>query len=95
MSSDDPRLSIIDRMRRGEAIEPEEPLLTLKALATRVRKDASWLSRLGVQQQCGHRLAGSRRYRLSEVLAYLGSEKCRNRIAQLHEQRRRREKETV
>ena len=87
LPADDPQLILLDKLRRGEEIQPEEPLLSLKDVGRVLDKTPSWLTRLEVQRHCGHRQAGSLRYRVSEVRAFLTSEVCRARIAVLHTRR--------
>jgi hypothetical protein len=87
LPADDPRLALIDKMRLGVEAEPPERLLPLKDLSLALGKSASWLTRLEIQKHCGHRLAGSYRYRLSEVSEFLASEACAVRIAELHARR--------
>ena len=87
LPSDDPRLEVIERIRRGDEIQCFEPYNTLKDVSLALRKSASWLTRLEIQKHCGHRQAGSYRYRLSEVSEFLASEACAVRIAELHARR--------
>ena len=87
LPADDARLAVIDRMRLGVEAEPPERLLPLKDLSLVLGKSASWLTRLEIQKHCGHRLAGSYRYRLSEVSEFLASDACAVRIAELRARR--------
>jgi hypothetical protein len=91
----DPRLEAVDKIRRGEANRPPEAFLNLKEVAAEVRRDESWLFRLQIQKHCGHRQAGSFRYRVSEVRQFLASAACQTRIAELREQRHSRERKAV
>ena len=67
----------------GEA----ERFLTLKECARRLGVSACSLWRWGVP---GHELGGRRKFRMSEVEAYLESEEFRRRAAELREQDRER-----
>jgi hypothetical protein len=87
LPADDRRLAVIDKMRLGIEAEPPERLLSLKDLSLAQGKSASWLTRLEIQKHCGHRLAGSYRYRLSEVNEFLASDRCADRIAELRARR--------
>ena len=78
------------RVLRGEREEEDapaaiEPYLTLKELARHLNVSVSSLWRWGVP---GHELGGRRRFRLSEVEAYLESEAFRKRAAALKRERR-------
>lgn len=94
LPDDSPELDRVAEIQRGgpDAGEVEaEPFLSLKAVAAKVNKHYVWLSRLNVPEICGEYLAGRRAYRLSTVLEYLKSDQCRDRIAQLREERKARE----
>jgi hypothetical protein len=79
------------RVLRGEtpdptpAPPPPEPYLTLKELAGRlhVSTDSLWLWKVP-----GHDLGGRRRFKLSEVAAYLESEDFKRRAAALRAERK-------
>lgn len=78
--------------RRGlEQAAPEEPWSNLKEISKATRKHVVWLAKLQVPERCGERLAGRRSYKLSMVLDYLKSQACRERIAELHKERKMRE----
>ena len=88
----DSRLDAIDAIRRGESLsKPEEDYLSLKEVAAAVRKHPSYLWKLGLPKHCGVRLAGSYRYKKSEVIAFLKSRACAGRVAELHAARVSRE----
>lgn len=72
---------------RGTESLPPEPWLNLRDLSKAVSMDRTWLHRLGVPQACGHKIAGGRRYRASEVETYLKSAACKARVARLREER--------
>jgi len=91
LSENDPRLASVESIRRDEEPHSHEEFLSLKAVGTQVDKNVSWLTRLGVQSHCGVRLAGSLRYKKSEVIAFLQSETCAARVRELHEARIERE----
>ena len=74
-----------------ESEQLEAPLLSLKNVGRSVGKDPTWLWKLKIREHCGIRLAGSYRYRKSDVLAYLQSQECLARIAELHRIRKERE----
>lgn len=78
----------------SEPKEAVERRYGLKEIAEHpaVRKHPVWLSKIGVPEVCGERLAGHRSYTLGTVLAYLKSDECRARIAELNRQRRVRER---
>lgn len=92
LPEDDPRLELVENIRRGEDTEPDELLLSLKELSQKVRKHVVWLARLRVPEVCGEGLAGRRSYRLSRVLNYLKTDECRARITELNTERRARER---
>lgn len=87
LPDDAPELKRVAAIRRGEETAPVERWQNLKEVAQSVRVDRSWLHRLGVPEVCGHSIAGGRRYRVSEVEAYLGSAECQARVARLREER--------
>ena len=62
-----------------------EPYLTLKEVAARLQFDPATLWRWQVP---GHGLGGRRRFKLSEVAAYLESEQFKRRAAALRAERR-------
>ena len=62
-----------------------EPFITLKEVARLVGCSSCSLWRWGVP---GHELGGRRRFRLSEVVAYLESDDFKRRAAELKEERR-------
>ena len=92
LAENDPRLQRIDEIRRGDRPEREERHFSLKEISRHelVRKHAVWLHRLQVPTHCGEYVAGRRAYRLSRVLDYLKSDRCRARIAELNAERKRR-----
>jgi len=93
LSDDSPELARVDTIRQGiRPAEPEECFLSLKEVSAKVRKHVVWLSKLGVPEVCGERLAGRRSYTLSRVVDYLKSEACRARIAELSAQRRKQDR---
>ena len=65
-----------------------EPYLTLKEIGRRLNVSPCSLWRWGVP---GHALGGRRRFRISEVQAYLESDAFRVRAEQLKDERRREE----
>ena len=71
--------------------ETDEQLLSLKEIGRAVRKDPTWLWKLRVREHCGIRVAGSYRYKKSEVMDYLQSDECLARISELHRIRKARE----
>ena len=81
------------RVLRGEAglADPAngavtvEPFLTLREIGRRVGVSPCSLWRWGVP---GHELGGRRRFRLSEVVAYLESDAFKRRTEELKEERR-------
>lgn len=79
------------KVLRGEAVDPppREPdrFITLVECARRLGVSACSLWRWGVP---GHELGGRRKFRMSEVEAYLESEEFRKRAADLREQDRAR-----
>ena len=84
LPDDADELRAVDAIRRGQAgCGVSEPLLSLKAVAARVGKSPSWLWRVGTCKACSIQIAGGRSYRESEVLAYLGSEECREEVKDL------------
>ena len=62
-----------------------EPYLTLKECARQLGVSACSLWRWGVP---GHELGGRPKFKISEIEAYLGSEKFRQRVAKLREEER-------
>jgi hypothetical protein len=58
-------------------------LHTLVEIALVVRKHPTWLHRLKIQQHAGERIGGRYMYRKHRVLAYLQSEECLARIAEI------------
>ena len=62
-----------------------EAYLSLRAVAKRLGISACSLWRYGIP---GHELGGRRRFRMSEVEAYLGSEEFKARAEQLKAERR-------
>ena len=86
------------RLLRGEqtvqpALPATEPYLTLREVGRRLNVSPCSLWRWGVP---GHELGGRRRFRISEVLAYLDSAEFRLRAKSLMTEREanRRRKET-
>ena len=79
------------RILRGESLPASqvgpEPFLTLKDAATSLHFNPATLWKWGVP---GHSLGGKRRFKLSEINAYLASAAFQKRIAVLREQRRQR-----
>lgn len=77
------------RMLRGEAVAPAkretEPFLALNECARRLGVSACSLWRWGVP---GHSLGGRRKFRMSEIEAYLESEAFRKRAAEVREEER-------
>jgi hypothetical protein len=79
------------RVLRGESADvgapppPPEPYLKLKEVAVRLKfsPGALWL-----WQVPGHDLGGRRRFKLSEVAAYLESDRFKSRAAALRAERR-------
>lgn len=84
------------RVLRGEAAtpapRPTEPYLTLKESAKRLGVSACSLWRWGVP---GHELGGRRKFRISEIEAYLESDAFKVRAAELRETDRERRKDKV
>jgi excisionase family DNA binding protein len=70
--------------------EPEpmraEPYLLLKEVAKQLNVHYTTLWKWGVQ---GHDLGGRRRFRMSEVQAYLNSDAFRKRVQELKERRKK------
>jgi|GEM_PF-3552739 len=82
------RLALVGNVQRP----PEaEPFFMLAEIGKEVRKHPTWLHKLEIQKHCGERLAGRFMYKKSRVLTYLKSAECQARIAELHDERRRRE----
>ncbi len=79
------------RLLRGDPVTPPprqtEAFVTLKECAERLGVSACSLWRWGVP---GHELGGRRRFRMSEVEAYLESEGFKRRAAELREEERER-----
>lgn len=94
LPEDDPRLEAVKKIQTGEQTEcEEEPMMSLKDVSAAVELHPSWLHRLRVPQSCGIRLAGSRRYRKSDVLKYLQSDRCLERVRELRNERENTKKE--
>ena len=95
LPDNDPRNARVDAvLLDAEPTEAKERRYSLKEVAEHpaVRKHPVWLSKLGVPDVCGERLAGSKSYSLARVLAYLKSDECRARIAQRNAVRRERDR---
>jgi predicted DNA-binding transcriptional regulator AlpA len=78
----EPTIADADTLRRfsGQA----EPFLTLREVARRLNVSSCSLWRWGVP---GHALGGRRRFRMSEVEAYLASDEFKKRTELLREDR--------
>lgn len=84
---DDPLLGRVDAIRHGgEPTGQAEPWRSLKEISQMVRRNPVWLTRLNVQR-VGNRLGGRLSYRLNDVLQFLQSPECANRIRELHAER--------
>jgi hypothetical protein len=79
------------RILRGDFPASSEPYLTLRAVASRLSLNPATLWRWKIP---GHRFGGHRRYRMSEVIAYLGSQEFRRHRAALRAARKRPRRET-
>lgn len=89
LPDNDPRLAEIAAVLSGTGRPTQqEAWLSLKQVAARVCRHVVWLARLGVPDACGERLGGRRSYKLSKVEAYLKSDACQARLAQLRRERR-------
>ena len=92
---DDKRKEAALRVLRGEATATDpaesgaaiEPFLTLREIGRRLGVSPCSLWRWQVP---GHELGGRRRFRLSEVAAYLESDTFKQRVAELRENRKHR-----
>ena len=89
-ATDEQRLEALRILRGKERQEnpaiPEcEPFLTLKDIGKRLGVSPCSLWRWGVP---GHQLGGRRRFRLSEVIAYLDSPAFRQKAEELKRERR-------
>lgn len=91
LSASEDRKAAALRLLRGEVAEPArratEPFLTLVECARRLNVSACSLWRWGVP---GHELGGRRKFRMSEVEAYLGSEAFKQRAAVVRDEDRER-----
>lgn len=89
VAADDDRKHAALRALRGERLSPPppalEPLLTLADLARAMKFHPATLWRWRVP---GHRLGGRRRYRVTEVEAYLSSPAFSVRAAEIRQERR-------
>ncbi len=83
-----PQIAEITAIIDGRLDSSPEKYLTLRDVAQEVGLHASWLHRLQVPSSCGHRIAGRKRYKVSEVQAYLESDRCHVRVRELSEQRK-------
>jgi hypothetical protein len=70
---------------QGSEVRGPEPFLTLKESAKRLGVSACSLWRWGVP---GHELGGRRKFRMTEVEAYLQSDEFRRRAAKLRRGKR-------
>ncbi|MCE9616448.1 MAG: hypothetical protein K8T26_19415 [Lentisphaerae bacterium] len=84
------------RLLRGETAAPAprvaEPFLTLVACARQLGVSACSLWRWGVP---GHELGGRRKFRMSEVEAYLASDAFKQRAAELRKEDRARRRDSA
>jgi hypothetical protein len=62
------------------------PWYSLKEVSKLVRRNVVWLSKLGVQE-VGTRLGGRLAYHLEDVVEFLKSDRCAQRIRDIHEER--------
>jgi len=85
------QLKMVANIVAGHTPEAEK-YLTLRAVATEVGLHPTWLHRLKVPEICGHRIAGRKRYRVSEVQAYLESDSCHARVRELSNERKSKSK---
>ena len=77
--------------RDAEAAPGPEPYLTLREIGRRLGVSPCSLWRWQVP---GHELGGRRRFRLSEVQAYLESDEFKQRADELRAERKKEEEET-
>lgn len=92
MGADDADKEAALRRLKGEGRDVDtpvgvEPFITLKECARQIGVSACTAWRWGIP---GHDLAGRRRFRMSEVRAYLESDDFRDRAEHLREERRER-----
>jgi predicted DNA-binding transcriptional regulator AlpA len=93
LSDDAPELADIAAILNGlESVEKEEDLLRLRDLSKKLDVSETWLCRLGVPARLGIPFGGGRRYRPSDVRAWMQSDECRARVSELHAQRKNRER---
>lgn len=92
LAEDSRQIRLVRDIANGGAQEVDEVRFSLKEVGRRVGKHPVWLSKLGVPEKCGERLGGRRSYKLSRVIAYLGSDACQERLAQLRQARRERDR---
>ena len=76
----------------AEKVPDTEAYLTLREVGRRLGISACSLWRYGVP---GHELGGRRRFRMSEVEAYLASDEFKRRAEELKEERREKASEPV
>jgi hypothetical protein len=84
----DPRLDQLAECLRAPQKSNEETPLSMKEVGERLRYHPTWLRRIGVHTHCGIRMAGRRRYRLSEVQKYLQSPECAEAVEAYREVRK-------
>ena len=70
--------------------EKNERLYTITEISRAINYDVTWLRRLEVHTRCAIRLGGGKRYRLKDVLDYMQSAACQERVAELRELRKQR-----
>jgi hypothetical protein len=84
--------AVVDLYRGVRCVSsgPDPQYYTLKQVAAKVARHPVWLSRLGVQG-VGVRLGGRLAYRLADVVEFLKSDTCKQRLHEIHAERVRRE----
>jgi len=82
-----PVLERIARELEPTLASPEIKLFTFVELSRRIGISQSWLWRLGVTKTCGRQIAGHKRYDPAQVLEFLGSSECRERLKEIRESR--------
>jgi len=93
LPEDSPLLARLAGVLRGEDnYTPAPPSMLLIEVAKAVHKTPARLHQLNVPMECGVYQGGRRAYQLDRVVAYLQSDRCRQRVAELHALRLAREK---
>jgi hypothetical protein len=68
------------RLLKNDSPEDSPKWLTLKQVAEQVGLHPSWLWRIGVTTECGRMIAGRKRYVVDDVIGYLETPECRERV---------------